>query len=92
MPGFGVPMLFLKQFRDASAPIRACHQSLVLCQARATLQGTPRRLQGSFLVRLPSHFKPDVAGTLGLRNEVETHLAVRLRHDLFLPGGTQLWP
>jgi uncharacterized protein with NAD-binding domain and iron-sulfur cluster len=89
---FGMPMLFLKQFRDAGLPDRACHQSLVSCRTRAALLGAPRRLHGSFVIRLPPHYKPDVAGTLGLPHEFETRLAVQLHHTLFLPPGRQLWP
>ncbi len=90
--GLRVPMLFLKQFRDTGAPALACHQSLVRCGARAVLAGTPRPLRGSFLVRLPPHDKPDLAGTLGLPAELETRLAFQVEHDLLLPAGRQLWP
>jgi uncharacterized protein with NAD-binding domain and iron-sulfur cluster len=90
--GFGIPMLFLKQFRDATSPSQACHQSLVRCRAQAALLAAPRRLPGSFTIRLPPHFKPDLAGTLGLRRQVVTRLALELKYDLVLPQGKQLWP
>jgi uncharacterized protein with NAD-binding domain and iron-sulfur cluster len=91
-PGFQLPLVFLKQFRDAAAPAWACHQSLVRCGAQVSLAARPRALPGTFLVRLPHHGKPDLAGTLGLSAEMETTLALELEHDLYLPAGQQLWP
>ncbi len=91
-PSFGMPFVFLKQFRDASAPELACHQSLVHCAARVNLARTPQPLTGGFRVRLPQHHKPDLARTLGLPRELETSIAFRVEHDLYLPPGRQLWP
>lgn len=62
-----LPMLFLKQFRDASDGASACHQAAVLCHA--SLQGS---FSGGLLncaglqFALPSHATLSIASTLGL--------------------------
>ena len=87
-----LPLLSLKQFRDAGAPRRACHQSLVLCPAWTERMGVPRRLGGGFTIRLHRHAKPNVGGELGLDDEPVPRLAFQLSCDLWLPPASRLWP
>ena len=87
-----LPLLSLKQFRDAGAPRRACHQSLVLCRAWTERMGVPRRPGGGFTIRLPRHAKPNMGGELGLDDEPVPRLAFQLSCDLWLPPASRLWP
>jgi len=87
-----LPLLSLKQFRDAGAPRRACHQSVVLCPAWTERMGVPRRLGGGFTIRLQRHAKPNVGGELGLDDESAPRLAFQLSCDLWLPPASRLWP
>lgn len=85
-----LPMLTLKQFRDASETRSACYQKLLLCPASAHRLGSVTRWRRRFTVRIPHHAKPNVAGALGLPHELDTRMAMHLTHDLEMPRALPL--
>lgn len=48
----GLPLLLLKQIRDAAEPKYACHQSVVQCAPRVLALRALRRLPGRYAVRI----------------------------------------
>jgi hypothetical protein len=97
-PGFAeVPLLFLKQFRDAARAGEACYQGLV--QANASI-GTVRGgeiLVGDFEVSLPPYASLRIAEVLGLARLVPlvqhftAPVGFALDLDFRLPVGDVLW-
>lgn len=88
-----VPMVFLKQYRDAADPTRACYQAVVEATAR---RGAIRRatlLDGDLVVSV--HRESGLAEALGLRTSaagtVTAIAAFYLDFDFVLGAGTVVW-
>jgi hypothetical protein len=92
-----IPMVFLKQFRDAVLRTVACHQSVVLAEAKITnFRGgelwLPVPLLPFFEVDLPPYYSESIAKTLGLgASPIRPLLAVRVEIDFELGFGSTLW-
>jgi uncharacterized protein with NAD-binding domain and iron-sulfur cluster len=84
-----VPLVFLKQFRDAVDPRTACFQSIVQTNAQVTAIHSARVLTGHFSLTLPRYDSLRIADTLGLREPLPIAFALNL--DFKLPVGTTLW-
>jgi hypothetical protein len=89
-----IPMVFLKQFRDAVVRTAACHQSIVLAEAGIdAFRGGEIWLGPQFSVTIPPYHSVDIAAHLGLGAGPTFFplLTVRAGIDFGLPFGTALW-
>lgn len=67
VPGFDrIPLVFLKQFRDAANATVACHQSLVGAEAPIDTLRSGDILVGAFKITLPRYDSLRIADKLGL--------------------------
>lgn len=84
-------MVFLKQFRDAVEPERACHQSIVMARSRVTsFRGGG--LLGACVVTVNDLDTQPLRADLGLPAGVITPLASWwLTYDFVMEKGTELW-
>lgn len=86
-----LPLVFLKQFRDAADGTSACHQAAVL--ARATLapgvSGGWLDCQGLQLA-LPGHATLDIGRTLGLPPTVSPHFGFWVQFSATVQPGQEL--
>lgn len=87
-----VPMLFLKQFRDAADPTLASSTEIVTVEARITRIRSPRLIRGEHELYLPEYDSLHIAKTLGMpiRGPVRQP-GLSLRVDFVLPEGATLW-
>lgn len=87
-----VPLVFLKQFRDAVDPRLACHQELVLAKTWISLPSKVRIRRGKFRLELPRYYKPSIGETLGIAAEPKVlGVSFELKLDFGLPAGISLW-
>jgi hypothetical protein len=97
-----IPMAFLKQFRDVSVRTAACHQSVVLGEAKITAFNggevwVPIPLTPFFDISIPAYHSVNIGSTLGLTptsaggHTYRPLLAVRVEIDFELGFGTTLW-
>jgi len=95
-----IPMVFLKEFRDATNRTTACHQSVVL--AEAGIDGfyggemwllPPLPLFHPFSITIPPYYSVDIVKYLGLDTGPTIHplVAARVAIDFELPFGSTLW-
>ena len=87
-----VPMLFLKQFRDAADPTLASSTEIVAVEARVTRVRAAHLVRGKHELSLPEYDSLHIARTLGMPvrgRVVEPGLALQV--DFVLPEGQTLW-
>jgi hypothetical protein len=87
-----VPMIFLKQIRDAERPERAAHQSLVLAEARITEVRRSGFASARYRARWGEAASHPIARDLGLgAGEQEAAAAFSVDFDFVLEAGRELW-
>lgn len=77
-----LPLITLKQVRDATAPAAASAQSLLLCPTTMDRIASVRRWRERFQVTLPRVATPNLGEALGLDAENEPELAFQLTYSL----------
>lgn len=89
----GVPLLFLKQFRDAARPDLACYQSIVSTVATVETLRQASILRDQFSVTLPRYDSVHIAEQLGLEADhgLQPTAAFFFDLDFTVPCGTVLW-
>jgi uncharacterized protein with NAD-binding domain and iron-sulfur cluster len=85
-----VPMLFLKQIRDAVEPRRACYQSLVEADARATAVRRWRVSRDPWTLRWTHHASHPIAAELGLDAESVALASFEASFDFVMEPGRVL--
>ena len=91
-----IPMTFLKQFRHADDPDKACHQSIVSADAGVTGVRRPRVHHDAFEVEIPEYEGLCIKQNLGLENAIggtkfRPRLAFTAELNFRLPSGRTLW-
>jgi len=99
-----IPMVFLKQFRDAVQRTTACHQSVVLAEAGidafyggelwpSVLAPPPLPSLHPFSITIPPYHSVSIVERLGLGAGPTVYpvLSVRVTIDFALPFGATLW-
>lgn len=90
--GQQVPMVNLKQFRDAEDPTRACYQALVRNVCRVTELRGAGQLVGPWQVEVADSFSHRVVSDLGLPgHSLRTDTAVWADFDFTVEKGELLW-
>ena len=90
--GKEVPMVNLKQFRDAEDPTRACYQALVRNVCRVTEMRGAGKLVGPWRVSVAESFSHQVVQDLGLPGHaLRTDTAVWADFDFTVEKGELLW-
>jgi hypothetical protein len=103
-PFASIPMVFLKQFRDAGLRTAACHQSVVLAEAGidafyggelwlSVLAPPPLPSFDPFSITMPPYHSVNIVQQLGLGAGPTVYpvLSVRVTIDFALPFGATLW-
>lgn len=96
LPSFvGIPLLFLKQFRDVSQRTRACHQSITFVSAAIDAVSSAAVLTDDFELTMPRYHSARMAEKLGLPHRSSAVYrplaAVRANLDFSIPFGQSLW-
>lgn len=88
-----LPVVFLKQFRDAQAPDRACYQAIVRSTLRASAVHDAAVLPGGYSVRVHALEMPPLAAELGLTGSapITPDVGFRLAFDFVQDTGVELW-
>jgi hypothetical protein len=102
IPGIGflaeefteVPLLLLKQFRDARSGELACYQSIVQVDSTIDDFNHGAILRDDFVVQIPSYASVRMAEELGLEGApgCRPFAAVSADLDFTIPFGTVVWP
>lgn len=88
----GIPFLLLKQIRDAEAPERACHQSVLLCRPRLHGLRSLRRLPGCYEIRIRHTESHPIVSELGIEQAALGMVrGFQLEMDFTLQAPSLLW-
>jgi hypothetical protein len=79
LPFVGMPMVFLKQFRDHRYPGRACYRAITSVTVEATSVHGAEFLDPTFKLSIEPSASHPIAADLGLENGVEPVLAIAAR-------------
>lgn len=88
--GVSVPMLFLKQFRDAAAPDRACYRAAVRVDTQSIGPRDFKKIEGRFVVDLTPSGSHPIAADLALRSGMVVEAAFIIRQDFDVNVATVL--
>jgi hypothetical protein len=87
-----MPLVFLKQFRDAANGLLACYQSIVECPARLVRFGHAGLLAGSHEVDIKPYASHPIVQELGLAGPVSpVELAWHVDFDFIMENGVEVW-
>lgn len=86
-----LPMLFLKQFRDAGDPSRACYQAIVEAPARMTHIAEAGWIRGAFEVEITAADSHPIARELGLADVITPIAQFFVRSDFLMEVGREVW-
>jgi hypothetical protein len=87
-----IPVVNLKQFRDAADPTRACYQALVASDLQVTGFHGGGPLWGEHRVTVTRCASHDLVGDLGLAGtEVVARFGVWVTMDFLVPAGEVVW-
>jgi hypothetical protein len=87
-----VPMVFLKQFRDAAHPAKACYQAVVSTDIKMTGFHGGRLLTGTYTSQIPNYASHPIRRDLGLAEDaISARLSFYVHFDLRVETGTILW-
>jgi len=86
------PMVFLKQFRDAVEPDKACYQAIVATDTKLTGFHGGRLLTGTYTATIPNYASHPIRRDCGFASETVTaSLAFYVNIDFRLATGRVLW-
>jgi hypothetical protein len=88
--GVSVPMLFLKQFRDAAAPDRACYRAAVRLDTRSAGDIQIAEIKDRFAVDLTPSGSHPIAADLGLTSGMVAEAGFIIRQDFDVSQATVL--
>ncbi len=88
--GVSVPMLLLKQFRDAAAPDRACYRSAVRVDTRSVGNIEIVEIKDRFVVDLTPSGSHPIAADLGLTSGMVAEAVFAIRQDFNVNHATLL--
>lgn len=89
--GLGVPLVFLKQFRDTQVPDRACYQSIVASSFELT-KFTSARLLGDYQITLCDYPSDPIREDFGFpQGPLTPKLSFYVEYDFIVPPGHELW-
>jgi len=86
---FRLKYLFLKQFRDAAEPGKACYQAVVRAPVDVQIHKVAV-VTSPIKIDLPPRASLQMAQTLGLK-DTESTLALRVKAEMAIPPGEVLW-
>lgn len=88
-----LPLVFLKQFRDAENPEQACYQSLIRALLRASQVHAAQLLPSGFTLQVNEMEIPPIARELGIAagSPIPVEFAFQLQFDFVQDTGRELW-
>jgi hypothetical protein len=90
-PMFHMPMVFLKQFRDASHDRRACYQSILEVSVECSSLQRIGFFPSSYRLEVMPYPSHPIAELLGLQSGQESSYGVWLKQDFRVPFARSLW-
>ena len=95
LEGAEIPLVFLKQFRDAADTRRACYQAIIRTNARLDTFHQGGVLDHTYYLTLSPHPNHPLAQLLGLRTNQQGHVQALvgfwIHVDFALDDATELW-
>ncbi len=95
LEGIEIPLVFLKQFRDAADTRRACYQAIIRTNARLDTFHQGGFLEHTYYLELPSHANHPLDKLLGLRTnqqgDVQALMGFWIHVDFVLAHGAEVW-
>ncbi len=95
LEGGEIPLVFLKQFRDAADTRRACYQAIIRTDARLDLFRQGGLLDHTYYLTLHPHVNHPLAKLLGLRVNHQQHVQALvgfwIHVDFTLGRGAEVW-
>jgi hypothetical protein len=88
--GIGVPMVFLKQFRDIVDPTRACYRAAVMVETQSVGNVSIRVAPGNWVVQLAASASHPIADDLGIAAASPALAAFIIKQDFVVGTGTVL--
>jgi hypothetical protein len=86
------PMVFLKQFRSATQPEKACYQAIVATDIKLTGFHGGRLMTGAYATTIPDYASHPIRHDLGFpENDIPARLAFYVYFDLRVETGRILW-